>query len=83
MHCFKHPDAIHHTQILPLVLSAARMPAYTGIPQMYLLPATTVHVMQPLLTAATVCYVIRMLLTFLCFQCLPNVLFRDTNLILI
>ena len=44
--CSPYPD------LTPSV-STAGMPAYTET-QMYLLPAATVHVMQPLLTAATV-----------------------------
>ena len=61
--CSPYPD------LTPSV-STAGMPAYTGI-QMYMLPAATVHMMQPLLTAATVCYVIECYQTSFAFNANP------------
>ena len=58
--------------------STAGMPAYTET-QMYLLPAATVHVLQPLLTAATVCYVIECYQTS--FACNVLAICLDGNLI--
>ena len=52
-------------------MSTAGMPAYTEIPQMYLWPAATVHVMQPLLTAATVRYIIECYQTSFAFNANP------------